>query len=200
MGRPAPGFCLPSRVMSQLPARNDFDGWVRQLARPQRHRLAKQHLMQSGAAAIPAVCRGLQRGEPRVRRSCVNILDHIVDVDSLPVLAAAVDDEDPIVAGRALHALACDVCKQDQCGPREHLYVPRALELLSHPDADLRAAAIDALGKVARRREDVHRALAEHVARERDVGLRGKARRFVDQCPPSPDSTPSPPLPLPKVK
>ena len=94
-------------------------------------------------------------------------------------LIAAIDDEDPMVAGRALHALACDKCKQGACRPGEDAWVPRAITRLGHPNPDLRAAAIDALGKVADHRPDVAAALADASQADSDKGLRGMARRRI---------------------
>ena len=114
-----------------------------------------------------------------VRRMCASLLDNLVDTESVPNLVAALDDEDPGVCARALHALACDQCKQNGCRPADDLFVPRALELVrTHPSADVRAAAIDALGKVVKRgREDVAANLAAAVEHERDPRLRTMARR-----------------------
>jgi HEAT repeat protein len=163
--------------MHRLPARSDFDGWVGQLARSQGRRQAKRHLMLAGPPALPAVRRGLRHPEAIVRRLCVGILDHLVDEESLPDLVAALDDEDPNVCGRALHALACDACKQQDFRPGDDLFVPRALELLrDHPDPDVRAAAIDALGKVAHRRAEVAAALEAAAREDAHPGIRNMAR------------------------
>lgn len=162
--------------MRHSPADNDYEGWVAQLGVPSRRQRAKLHLLVSGRRALPAVRHGLQHQKTVVRRQCVNILDHLVDEDSLSVLVSSLDDGDPGVRARALHALSCDRCKDGACRPAEELWVPRALELLGHPDPDLRAAAIDALGKVVARRADVARALAIAAGREVDKGLRGMAR------------------------
>ena len=67
-----------------------------------------------------------------VRRLCASILDHLADEAALVDLVAALDDEDPGVLKRSLHALACDRCKENECRPGEELFVPRALELLHH--------------------------------------------------------------------
>ena len=128
---------------------------------------------------MAAICRGLRHEKAIVRRQCVNLLDHLVDEDSLPALIAAIDDEDAAVASRALHALACDRCKEGECRPGEPLWVPRALDLLRHPSPDLRAAAIDALGKVASRRADVEAVLVSVSERDPDRGLRGMVRHRV---------------------
>jgi HEAT repeat protein len=112
-----------------------------------------------------------------VRRQCVNIFDRLVDNASLADLVLALDDADASVRGRALHALACDRCKVNECRPGEDLWVPRALDLLHDPNPDMRAAAIDALGKVAVRRPDVANALASAAQSDTDSGLRGMARR-----------------------
>ena len=125
---------------------------------------------------MPALRRGLVHRKAIVRQQCVRIFDQLVDEESLPELVRALDDEDPGVSARALHALACDRCKQNECRPGEDLWVPRALELLRNPNPDLRAAAIDALGKVAGHRPDAAAALATAADSDADKGLRGKAR------------------------
>lgn len=126
---------------------------------------------------MPAVRRGLRHPEAIVRRLCASILDHLADDLSFVDLVAALDDEDPEVLKRALHALACDQCKENACRPGEDQFVPRALSLLVHPNPDVRASAIDTLGKVVTRRPDVADALSEVARRDRDAGLRSMARR-----------------------
>jgi HEAT repeat protein len=160
-----------------VPRANDHDGWVRLLAVSTRRQEAKQRLQQAGPPAVPALRRGLRHPKPMVRALCVGILDRLVDEESLPDLVAALDDEDVSVVKRALHSLACDRCKQNECRPGEDLFVPRALALLADPRADIRASAIDALGKVADHRPDVAAALATAGERDPDRGLRGLARR-----------------------
>jgi HEAT repeat protein len=135
------------------------------------------HLLASGPHALPALRRGLRHQQAIVRCQCVNIFDRLVDAASVADLVLAVDDEDASVRARALHALACDRCKENECRPGEDLWVPRALELLHDPNPDLRAAAIDALGQVARRRPDAAAALATAAESDSDRGLRGMARR-----------------------
>ena len=123
-----------------------------------------------------------------VRRMCVSILDQLVDEESLPDLIGALDDDDPEVCRRALHALACDQCKQNACRPGEELFVPRALEFLrTHPNPDIRAAAIDALGRVTARRPDVAAALVAAGESDRNAGVRNMARRRTRRLPMSAD-------------
>jgi HEAT repeat protein len=165
--------------MRHDPAPHDFNGWVARLSVSSCRQRAKQHLLSSGPSAVPALRRGLGHTKAIVRRQCVNILDHLLDEESVPALLAAVEDVDPQVAGRALHAFACDRCKQGACRPREDIWVPKALRLLHHPHPDLRAAAIDALGKVAARMPHVAAALARASRHDVDKGLRDMARRCV---------------------
>lgn len=165
--------------MQRAPHAADFDGWVAQLSKSSRRQRAKIYLRGAGQPAVPAVRRGLQHPDPVVRRLCASILDHLADELAFVDLVAALDDDDPGVLKRALHALACDRCKENACRPGEELFVPRALELLQHPNADIRASAIDTLGKVAARRPEVAEALAHVARRDRDPGLRGMARRRV---------------------
>jgi HEAT repeat protein len=165
--------------VSRLPAATDFDGWVAQLANSERRQRAKIYLREAGRPALPAVRRGMHHPKPIVRRLCTSILDHLADDAAFVDLVGALDDEDPEVLKRALHALACDQCKESACRPGEELFVPRALDLLHHPNADVRASAIDTLGKVVARRPDVAKALAAVAQQDRDPGLRCMARRRV---------------------
>lgn len=175
--RPRHSACLRSLAMHKSPRAADFEGWVAQLSKPSRRQRAKIYLRAAGQPAVPAVRHGLQHPDPIVRRLCASILDHLADELSFVDLVAALDDDDPEVLKRALHALACDRCKENACRPGEELFVPRALELLQHPNPDVRASAIDTLGKVVARRPDVADALADVARMDRNAGLRGMARR-----------------------
>lgn len=128
---------------------------------------------------MSAVRRGMRHPKPIIRRLCASILDQIADQDAIADLVAALDDEDPGVLKRALHALACDQCKENECRPGEELFVPRALELLHHDNPDVRASAIDTLGKVAAHRPDVADALEDVACTDRNKGLRGMARNRI---------------------
>jgi HEAT repeat protein len=162
--------------MPRVPAANDYDGWVAQLGNSERRQRAKIHLREAGQPALPAVRRGMQHPKPIVRRLCASLLDFLADDAAFVDLVAALDDDDPGVLKRALHALACDQCKENECRPGEDMFVPRALELLHHENPDIRASAIDTLGKVAARRPDVADALAATAEHDPDKGLRGMAR------------------------
>ena len=169
---------MPTVVfVGTAPRAADFDGWVAQLSKSSRRQRAKIYLRAAGQPAVPAVRRGLQHRDPVVRRLCASILDQLADELAFNDLVAALDDDDPEVLKRALHALACDRCKKNECRPGEELFVPRAMALLHHPNADIRASAIDTLGKVAARRPEVAAALGEVALHDRDPGLRGMARR-----------------------
>jgi HEAT repeat protein len=162
--------------MRHLPTGSDFDGWVHELAHAEHRQAARHHLLAAGLRAVPAVRRGLLHADAEVRRICVNMLDRLVDDESVPDLVAALDDPDPQVAKRALHALACDACKQNECRPGDDLFVPRAIELTHDANPDLRAGAIDALGKAAQRGSvDAIAALESATVHEPDRGLREMA-------------------------
>lgn len=166
------------RAMRPVPVTSDYDGWVGQLAFAERRQRAKRHLMRSGSVALPALRRGLHHPAPIVRRICTGVLDQLVDEESLADLVSALDDDDSAVRGRALHSLACDACKKGSCRPGEELWVPRALAFVrDDPNPDVRAAAIDALGKVADHRPEVAAALLMAAETDRNAGLRTMARR-----------------------
>ncbi|HEX4904561.1 MAG TPA: HEAT repeat domain-containing protein [Acidimicrobiales bacterium] len=163
--------------MRRVPAGSDFDGWVELLGVSTRRQAARRHLMGIGARAVPAIRRGVHHHDPVVRRACVSMLDQLVDDEAIPDLVGALDDDDPEVLRRALHALACDACKKNECHPGDELWVDRAVELARHEHIDVRAGAIDALAKAAGRRADVGDALLAIAERERDRGLSEMARR-----------------------
>ena len=166
--------------MRPLPRAGDHDAWVRRLGISHGRQEAKHHLRAVGADAVPAIRRGLRHPKPEVRRACVSLLDALLDADAVPDLVAALDDGDGQVVKRALHALACDHCKQNGCTPGDELFVGRALDLVrTHPDPDVRAGAIDALGKAAERDPSVAGLLADAAAGERDRGLRDMVRSRV---------------------
>jgi HEAT repeat protein len=164
-------------AMGRAPAPHDYDGWVAQLGTSTRRQYAKRYLRTVGAPALPAIRRGVKHPKPMVRRLCVSILDQLVDDASLPDLVGALDDADPEVVRRALHALACEQCKQNECRPGDETFVPRALELLvTHPNPDIRAGAAQALARVAHRRDDVAEALVVAADRDGNAGVRNIAR------------------------
>jgi HEAT repeat protein len=170
---------VEAREARVVPSGSDFDAWVQLLGVTSRRQAARRHLMGIGERAVPAIRRGVHHADPVVRRACVSLLDQLLDDDALPDLVAALDDDDPEVVGRALHSLACDACKQGECRPSDELWVPRAIELAGHENADLRAKAIDALGKALGRSADVADAMARIAATERHPGLRSMARKLA---------------------
>jgi HEAT repeat protein len=167
--------------MRRIPSGSDFDGWVALLGSTRHRQGARLHLIAHGRRAVPAIRRGLHHDDATVRRLCVNLLDRLVDDDAVPDLVDALDDTDPAVVGRALHALACDACKEGTCRPADDLFVPRAVELLSDANPDVRAAAVDALGKVAERGGDVIQVLEMALATEPDPGLREMVRHRIER-------------------
>jgi HEAT repeat protein len=91
-----------------------------------------------------------------VRAQCCNVLDHFLDEAALPELLTALDDANSHVRARALHALACDKCKEGACRPAETEVVPVALRLLAEDrDSEVRLSAVQALGPTVGRRPDV---------------------------------------------
>jgi hypothetical protein len=62
------------------------DRLVRDLAVEHRGRAAMRGLMAAGAAATPAVRRGLAHPDARVRVGCCDVLDHFLDRDAIPEL------------------------------------------------------------------------------------------------------------------
>lgn len=133
----------------------------------ERWHAAWEQLLAAGSAATDAVRAGLDHADAKVRRRCCGIIDHFLDEASLPALIACLDDRDGRVRATALHALACDACKEGDCRPREEHVVPLALHFLQHDRSRrVRTSAAQLLGAYSPLRADVRQAL-EH-ARDHD--------------------------------
>jgi HEAT repeat protein len=145
----------------------DYQGLVEQLS-TERWRQALEKLMEDGSAGSGAVREGLRHPDPNVRIRCCMVLDHHLDEAALPDLIANLEHADGRVRAWALHALACDRCKEGECRPGEDDTIPIALRLLrSDRSRKVRTMACGLLGPVAPLRPAVARALEE--ARDTDV-------------------------------
>lgn len=126
---------------------DELDEFVDQLAIAHRAQRAYWHLRLTGPTALPAVRRGLRHEHDEVRRLCCVLLDHLADEESFADLIAMLDDPAPPVRLHALHALACDRCKQGDCRPDAREVLPRALHVLARdPDPHTRAMAVEVVG------------------------------------------------------
>jgi hypothetical protein len=147
--------------------RDRYDLLVDHLAVKHRARPALRELMAAGSDATPALRRGLRHDDANVRIGCCMVLDHHLDEAAVPELIENLAHDDPDVRAWALHALACDRCKEGTCRPREDDVVPLALRMLrDDPSRHARTMAAHMLGPAAHRRDDVAGALV--AAREGD--------------------------------
>ena len=145
----------------------DYNTLVEELALRDRAQDALAALMTAGSAATPAVRRGLLHDDPLVRMRCCLVLDHYLDEAALRELFANLAHKDGRVRAWALHALACDQCKQGECRPGENETIPIALRMLKHDRSrKVRTMAASLLNPLAPRRPDISRALQE--ARDHD--------------------------------
>jgi len=104
---------------------------------------AIQALMAAGPAATPALRAGLSHRHASVRRACCVVLDHYLDDAAVPELLANVAHRNRKVRAWALHALACDRCKEGDCRPGAGEVVPLVLDRLDHdPSARVRRMAV----------------------------------------------------------
>lgn len=134
--------------MTVLLDHDDYAGWVARLADPLRAKHAYWHLVLSGAAALPAIRKGLRDECAETRMYCAKALDHLVDEESMPDLIALLDDPDARVRWDALHALACDRCKDNACRPDKADVLARVIAILQDdPSAHVRAIACEVVGK-----------------------------------------------------
>jgi HEAT repeat protein len=144
-----------------------YDRVVEELGVKHRARAAQRALMAAGSEATPALRRGLRHEDAEVRIRCCMVLDHHLDEAAVPELMANLAHENAGVRAWALHALACDRCKEGACRPGEDDVVPIALRMLEEDRSRrVRQMAAGLLGPAVHRRGDVASALER--ARDHD--------------------------------
>lgn len=162
------------------PHPTDYAAWVERLLVPHHHKEAFWHLILSGPDALPFVRAGLAHDDPVVRIGCTRVLDHLVDEESWDDLLEMLDDDDREVRWHALHALACDRCKENGCAPTKATVLPHAMRLLREdPAAPVRAMAIEVAARWVHGDPDVEAAIAAVAAADPDRAVRKKAGWFV---------------------
>lgn len=85
----------------------------------------------------------VEHPNPKIRRVCINILDHLGEADVGPVLLVTLRDPVPKNRRAAIHALTCTRCKPNglDCDPTADLQNVA----LSDPHPRVRAAAVSSL-------------------------------------------------------
>lgn len=161
-------------------ATSDYDELVENLAVPHRAKGALSRLMVAGSAATDALRRGLRHPDPVVRVGCCKVLDHFLDEAAVPELIENLDHPDAEVRSWAMHALACDRCKEGSCRPGEDDTVPMAIRFLEEDESPrVRVQAVGLLGEVVHRYPDVLRALEHARDHDPDPMVRKKAGWFT---------------------
>lgn len=137
-----------------MTGRRELEGVVRD------KRLANLELLNAGAVEHP---------NPRIRGTCLGLLDHLAGEDSVPVYLAALRDPVPKVRRSALHALTCEACKAEAlCAD----VVPEVARLAANEPSDtVRAQAVNAL--LARQSDQrARKALAAIASGDPNEGIR----------------------------
>lgn len=138
----------------------DWDRLVENFAVKHRAKDALRRLMAAGSVCTPALRRGLHHPDPEVRVGCCKVLDHHLEEDALPELIENLRHENAAVRAWAMHALACDRCKEGSCRPAENEIVPIAIQMLREDESrGVRQMAAGMLGPSVHRRSDVLDAL-----------------------------------------
>lgn len=149
--------------------------WVEELAERDTRWQAVRKLMGAGPAATPALRAGLSHQHASVRSGCCIVLDHHLDTDAVPELLANVSHRNRKVRAWALHALACDRCKEGDCRSGADDVLPLVLDLMANdPSAKVRRMAVG-LGVEYLREPGV----GEAIARAARDDPHPKVRRFA---------------------
>ena len=105
------------------------------LAVKHRKKEALRYLMAGRFDATPALRLGLRNENPNIRIGCCMVLDHFMDDAALPELIENLQHPNPGVRAWAIHALACDRCKEGVCRPGEDDVIPMAIAMLQEDDS-----------------------------------------------------------------
>jgi HEAT repeat protein len=163
-----------------MPWATDFDSLVENLAIPHRAKKAYRSLLVAGAKAVPALKQGLSHPDPRVRIAVCMILDHSLEEECIPDLRANLTHEDEQVRAWAVHALACDRCKEGSCRPGEGDTMPLAIRMMFEDSSALvRCKAIALVGEAVHRHPDALPALQRALETEPHAGNRKIIRWHV---------------------
>ncbi len=132
-----------------------FIGFVEQLAVRDPHIAvpALWALQQAGPAAIPALLAGLRHHHPRIRRNCVDIIDHGgygADERCIAALLPLLHDPVPHIRRAVWHTLFCERCQDEtKCGVVATTRLDQVALLikigLNDPNPKLRGQLIDEL-------------------------------------------------------
>jgi len=150
------------------------------LADPHRASRAYTRLLALGPEATEAARDGLAHPDERVRERCCQVLDHLMDADSIPLLIGALADPSERVRIAAVHALACDRCKTDACRPAPEAVLPTAINTLAgDPSALVRAYAAELVGRWVHSRPAARDALLRSAAHDPSPAVRKKASWYA---------------------
>jgi HEAT repeat protein len=120
-----------------------LDECVEALAEKRTRRQALHRLMEAGPEATDALRTGLGHRHATVRVGCCIVLDHHLDDAAVPELLANVHHKNRKVRAFAMHALACDRCKEGDCRPGATDVVPLVIDRLTNdPSTRVRSMAV----------------------------------------------------------
>jgi HEAT repeat protein len=169
--------------LSVLPL--SFDGWcdarvVDALGSVARASVAYRELVRRGHGAIAAIVAGLQHESPAVRLHCCELLDTLLVPEAEQDLLAMLADSDAAVRAAALHAVACDKCKQHCRLQAQSVVLSEGTRLLdADPAPGVRAQAIGVVGRFVHTSEEATAAIVRACQRDPSPAVRKKARLYM---------------------
>jgi hypothetical protein len=153
---------------------------VELLGDPHRRVVAFRELLALGSGARSAAIDGLRSPNARVREQCCRLLDHITDADGTEALLDVLDDPDPQVRAQAIHALACDRCKDDECRIDASAVLPKAITMLANDESRwVRNFAVELVGVWVHTHPEAVAALERAARTDPSSAVRKKATWYA---------------------
>jgi HEAT repeat protein len=167
-------------VIAELSADLTAADLVDALTDPHRCFQAYQRLQRLGPAAGAAARLGLRHASAQVREYCCLVLDRLMDPESAAALVEALDDPAERVRLAAVHALACERCKEGSWRPSAGSVLPRAITLLAADEsAHVRAMAVELVGQWVHGHPAACSAIEQAAASDPAPAVRKKASWYA---------------------
>lgn len=176
--RPSP---TSSPTADRLLLQQEIDRAIADLTVEHRRTEAYWRLRTIGEPARAAVEEGLLSDDPDLRAQCALLIDRLAGVESFELMRLLLDDPDPRVRQRAIHALACDRCKADEvCAlPREALIADAGRLVARDADPHVRAIALEVLARWVHDDARARDAIEQAAADDPSPAVRKKARWYL---------------------
>jgi HEAT repeat protein len=156
-----------------------WEAWLRAASAAGTLRKPDWRALQPAPPIAAIKVAALEHPNARVRRDCLNVLDHYANDDSVDVFRLALNDPVPRVRTIALHGLACERCRSEELCATD--VVPTLAGVLERdPSAKVRHDTIGILLRLSTRDPRATAAIRSAATEDADPLVRQVALAALD--------------------